>query len=729
MSASARQAALATANSRTPRAIGRPLGPDGRALTVTDTFGTNTFSLAVMQNKLPKAVFKRVKAVITEGAPLERSDADAIAHAVKEWALDNDCTHFTHWFQPMTGSTAEKHDAFLDLTGDGEAIERFSGDALIQSEPDASSFPSGGMRATFEARGYTAWDSSSPIFITENPNGNTLCIPSAFVSYTGEALDKKTPLLRSMVAVDIASRGLLSALGMPADRTVATLGCEQEYFLIDRAYWAIRPDLAIGGRTVIGAKPPKGQSLDDHYFGAITPRVQAFMQEVEQELYKLGVPAKTRHNEVAPSQFELAPIFREANVGADHNQIVMETLRRVALRHDFKVALAEKPFAGLNGSGKHANWSLAAGGENLLEPGANPSQNLRFLAVLSSVLLGVYRYGGLLRASVASYGNDFRLGANEAPPAIMSVFLGDLLSRICDAIADGRDLPANPEQAMIELGVSSIPYVAKDNTDRNRTSPVAFTGNKFEFRAVGSQQNPAWPVTVLNTIVAEGMTQLTAWIDEAGGGKDAVFAAIRKAIVESNAVRFEGDGYSDAWVDEAERRGLKNLRKTPDALDEMVDDSVFALFDKHHVLNAAEVRSRYNVMVEQYVAAVEIEADCLKMIVDEMLLPAALEARTATATAFLSGKELEEAGVAIDLAADRARLEALSGAISRMQAARSALDGVLHAVHTADLPAHAAKDQVLPVFDALREATDTLEGLVDDELWPLPKYREMLFLV
>lgn len=727
MSASLRQQALATANARSVRVIGRPVGPDGRPLTVTETFGRNTFNLAVMENKLPKSTFRRVRAVIEEGMRLERADADAIAHAVKEWALEHGCTHFTHWFQPMTGSTAEKHDAFLTLDGDGNGIERFNGEALLQSEPDASSFPSGGMRATFEARGYTAWDPSSPIFITENPNGHTLCIPSAFVSYTGEALDKKTPLLRSMQAIDKASRGLLEALGLPVTRTVATLGCEQEYFLIDRAYWSARPDLAINGRTVVGASPPKGQSLDDHYFGAITPRVQAFMQEVEQELYKLGVPAKTRHNEVAPSQFELAPIFREASVGADHNQIIMETLRRVALQHDFKVLLAEKPFAGLNGSGKHANWSLSTNGENLLEPGENPSENLRFLAVLSSVLLGVYRYNGLVRAAVASYGNDFRLGANEAPPAVMSVFLGDLLSRICDAISDDNDLPTNPEQAMIELGVASIPYVAKDNTDRNRTSPVAFTGNKFEFRAVGSQQNPAWPVTVLNTVVAEAMTEISTWISEAGGGHDGVFAAIRKAIQESNPIRFEGDGYSDAWIEEAAKRGLTNHRKTPDALDELTRSEVISLFGRHGVLSPDEVRSRYNVHVEQYISAVEIEADCFQMVVDEMILPAALEARTATATAYLSAKELADAGLEIDTSADEARLKALSSAIAQVQASRQALGTALAEIH--DGTGHAAKEKMLPIFDDLRGAVDALEGLVDDDLWPLPKYREMLFLV
>ncbi|HMV68666.1 MAG TPA: glutamine synthetase III, partial [Myxococcota bacterium] len=624
MSTQPRFDAISTANSRSVRVFDRPTDSDFLPLSVSEFFGRNTFSLEVMAKKLPKPIFKRVRAAIQEGHKLGRNEADAVAQAVKEWGLENGCTHFTHWFQPMTGSTAEKHDAFLTFDSDGSPIERFTGDALIQSEPDASSFPSGGMRTTFEARGYTAWDPSSPIFIMENPNGNTLCIPSVFISYTGEALDKKTPLLRSMEAIHKASVDLLGLLGSKVDRVVPTLGCEQEYFLVDRAYWGLRPDLAIGGRTVIGARPPKGQSLEDHYFGSIPPRVQAFMQEVETELYKLGVPAKTRHNEVAPAQYEIAPIFDVANVAVDHNQLTMEILRRVALRHDFKVLLHEKPFAGVNGSGKHNNWSLSADGENLLDPGQDPSANLRFLAVLASVLLGVHRHGGLLRASVATYGNDFRLGANEAPPAIMSVFLGDMLSRICDALASDRDLPANPSLAMIELGVSSLPHVAKDTTDRNRTSPVAFTGNKFEFRAVGSSQNPAWPMTVLNTIVADAMGQIGQWIREAGGGENAAFSAIKRAIKESSAVRFDGNGYSEEWVVEAARRGLPNHRKTPEALGELRRDGNVAVFVRNHVLTAAEVEARYNVLSEQFVKAADIETDLLRSFVDSTVVPAAI---------------------------------------------------------------------------------------------------------
>ena len=727
MSATARFAAIQTANSRSPVQMERVQGEDGRPLTAAELYGRNTFSLELMGNKLPKAVFKRVSASITKGEPLDPNDADVIAHAVKEWALDNGCTHFTHWFQPMTGSTAEKHDAFLTFDGEGRAIERFSGAMLIQSEPDASSFPSGGMRTTFEARGYTAWDPSSPMFIMEGDNGKTLCIPSAFISYTGEALDKKTPLLRSMQAINAASNRLLASLGMAPTHVTPTLGCEQEYFLIDRAYWSLRPDLAIGGRTVAGAAPPKGQSLDDHYFGSINTRVQAYMQDVEQELYKLGVPAKTRHNEVAPSQFEIAPVFQEANVGVDHNQLIMSVLERVATRHDYKVLLHEKPFADINGSGKHNNWSLSdTAGDNWLEPTDNPNQNIRFLAVLGAVLLGVKRYGGLLRASVASYENDFRLGANEAPPAIMSCFLGEMLTRICNALAAGDNLPTEPEAAVIELGVKNLPKVAKDNTDRNRTSPLAFTGNKFEFRAVGSSQNPAWPVTVLNIVVAEGMNQIAAWADEAGGGKGGAMDASGRAMKESSAVRFEGDGYSDDWVTEAEARGLPNLRKTPEALDQLRDDDIARLFVKHNVLSPAELESRYNVLTEQYVMAVEIEADAMAIVVDEMVFPVALADRARLADGLTKLLDLEARGVKVDTTAEVSRVTALGEALSALTTARAALAA---ARETAGHDAHANAREVLPALEATRAAVDTLEGLVDDASWPLPKYREMLFLV
>ncbi len=726
MSAAARFAAIQTANSRKPRQFQRQQR-EGRTLSVSELFGQNTFDLARMKQKLPKSVHRRLTAVVREGAPLQPEDAAVVAHAAKEWALENGCTHFTHWFQPMTGATAEKHDAFLDLDDQGNAIERFSGSALIQSEPDASSFPSGGMRSTFEARGYTAWDPSSPMFIREGVNGKTLCIPSAFISYTGEALDKKTPLLRSMQAIDKAANELLAVLGLPASRVTATLGCEQEYFLVDRAYWSLRPDLAIAGRTVCGAPPPKGQSLDDHYFGAISSRVLAFMSEVEQELYKLGVPAKTRHNEVAPGQFELAPIFREANVGVDHNQLIQSVLKTVAVRHDYKVLLHEKPFAGINGSGKHNNWSLSdSEGENWLEPGDDPHDNLRFLAVLASVLLGVFRHGGLLRAAVASHGNDFRLGANEAPPAIMSCFLGGMLTRICDAIVAGDALPQNPQQALLELGVAKLPKVAQDNTDRNRTSPMAFTGNKFEFRAVGSTQNPAWPMTVMNTIVADGMRQICTWAEQDGGGDIGAFSAIRRALTEGGAARFEGDGYSQEWVARAESRGLKNLTKTPEALDELREDAAVKLFSDHGVLSPAELESRFNVLTEQYVTQVGIEVDTATLIADTMILPVALAERARLAQGLSSLLDLASKGVAIEAGPEHDRLTRISTLVQQMTAARAALDV---AVAEAGHDPHACARKVGPALEELRAAIDGLEGVVEDEAWPLPKYREMLFVV
>jgi glutamine synthetase len=708
VSASARFQAIATANNRKPRSIQRPVGADGRVQTVAQLYGERTFDLRTMADKLPKSVFRQVEASIRDGVSLTTAQADVVAHAVKEWALENGCTHFTHWFQPMTGSTAEKHDAFLTFDKQGNAIERFTGAMLIQSEPDASSFPSGGMRTTFEARGYTAWDPSSPMFIMESANGFTLCIPSAFVSYTGEALDAKTPLLRSMQTIERATTRLLEAVGRPpVGRVKATLGCEQEYFLIDRAYWALRPDLALAGRTVLGAKPPKGQSLDDHYFGSIQPRVAAFMEEVELELYRLGVPAKTRHNEVAPSQFELAPIFDEANVGVDHNQLVMEILRRVAMRHDFKVLLHEKPFAGINGSGKHNNWSLSVDGENLLEPGDHPQDDLRFLAVLASTLLGVWRHGGLLRASVATHGNDFRLGANEAPPAIMSVFLGEMLTRVCDSLSKGDQPDPETGEAPIELGVAHMPRVARDNTDRNRTSPLAFTGNKFEFRAVGSTQNPAWPVTVLNTIVADGMEQILAWAEEEGS----VLKAVQRALTESRPVRFEGDGYSDEWVAQAEAMGLKNLRKTPHALDELATPEVISLFERHGVLTPDELKSRYNVATEQYLTAVDIERDTLQVLVNEMVVPAALAEMDAMSGAHVMAKR---------------RYDRLSAALTALAEGIDALD---IAQDTAGHDHVAVAETVAPCLLAVRAACDSMEGLVADHRWPLPKYREMLFLV
>jgi glutamine synthetase len=613
----------------------------------------------------------------------------------------------------MTGATAEKHDSFLWFDKEGRAIEKFTGSMLIQSEPDASSFPSGGMRSTFEARGYTAWDPTSPMFIMDSPNGRTLVIPSAFVGYHGEALDEKAPLLRSMEALSRSATKLLSILGAAGvTRVTATVGPEQEYFLVDRAYMATRPDLTIAGRSLLGARAPKGQTLEDHYFGSIPARVLALMEEVEHELYELGVSAKTRHNEVAPNQFEIAPIFAEANLAADHNQLVMQTLRKFAARHDMAVLLHEKPFAGVNGSGKHVNWSMQTStGENLLEPGHNPQENVRFLAFLAAVLVGVHRHAAVLRASIASHGNDFRLGANEAPPAIISVFLGDFLTKMCDAIASGtvNNLPAG--QAVIELGVNRLPAIAKDNTDRNRTSPFAFTGNKFEFRAVGSSASISFPVTCLNAAVTDGIEQLVAWIES---GMD-VMAAIRKGIQESSAVRFDGNGYAAEWVVEAERRGLPHARNTPSALRALNTEAAKALFARHRVLTGEELHSRYDVRVELYNKKVDIEVDVARSLVDTLVLPAALA-------------EYGEASAVSHPAAAR-RAARLGDLVTGLQDAREALDAA-----SAGLPEGEADkaawnaDRVVPALLELRGWSDQLEDLIADHRWPLPRYREMLFL-
>ncbi len=728
MSVSARFAAIAAATGRTPRTFDRQV--DGQPVSrVVDYYGVNTFTLEKMGEKIPRSVVEQLTNAIAHGDKLDSSVAEHVAQAVKDWATSRGATHFCHWFQPMTGATAEKHDAFLDFDKAGRPIDKFTGSMLIQSEPDASSFPSGGMRTTFEARGYTAWDPTTPMFLMETENGKTLCIPSVFVSYTGHVLDKKSQVLRSQEAVNAQAQKLLAALGETTPYVVPTLGCEQEYFLLDRAYYALRPDIALANRSLVGAEPPKGQSLDDHYFGAIPARAQAFMQEVEFELYKLGVPAKTRHNEVAPSQFELAQIFTDASIAVDHNHLIMEVLRKVAARHDFRCLLHEKPYARVNGSGKHANWSLrTAENENLLEPGNNPHDNLRFLAVLASTMLGVHRYAGLLRSSVAHHGNDFRLGANEAPPAIISIFLGDTLTKIVGAICDGTVLDSDATQALIELGVNKLPDVAKDNTDRNRTSPFAFTGNKFEFRAVGSSQTPAIPVCDLNTAVAEGMSQLVTWIEELGGGEEAVLKAVQKALIESKPTRFEGDGYSQDWIDEAHSRGLKNLRTAPEALEELKDDLNIGLYVKHGVLSAPEVTARYNVRTEQYVTAVTIESDILKGLIDTQIMPAALDERMALAEAVGKVLDLEAKGLRVDASVERDRFEALTRLVKDLKDARGGLDDALDRVHGSSNEALTCARHVVPAIETVREAVDKLEGLVADSRWPLPKYSEMLFL-
>jgi glutamine synthetase len=704
---------------------------NGSVKPVSEIFGEKTFSTRSMQEKLPKPVFEKIQDTIRRGQKLDHAIADVVAHAVKEWALENGATHFCHWFQPMTGLTAEKHDSFLTFDDNGTPIERFSGSQLIQSEPDASSFPSGGMRTTFEARGYTAWDPSSPIFIMDGPNGSTLCVPSVFISYHGEALDKKTPLLRSMKALNDAALRTLKLFGNnTANRVVPTVGPEQEYFLIDRAFAALRPDLTSCGRTLLGARPPKGQQLEDHYFGSIKSRVQAFMQEVEHELYRLGIPVKTRHNEVAPSQFESAPIFEEANVAADHNQIVMEVMRQVARRHDFALLLHEKPFDGINGSGKHNNWSMMdSDGKNLLEPGKSPRENLQFLVCLMATLRAVYTRAGLLRASIATSGNDHRLGANEAPPAIISVFLGDELTKILDAIEHNTSDRQESAARLIKLGIS-LPEVAQDATDRNRTSPFAFTGNKFEFRAVGSSASIAFPMTVLNAAVAESLVHLCGAIEaqrEKGVPlEQAVISVVREVIAETKSIRFEGNNYAAEWLAEAKRRGLPNLARAPEALDQLVRPEGIELFVSTGVLTEQEVRARYHIYLERYLKDVEIEVDTLMDMVRTQVLPAAIAhqgmlAQSLEAVSKVKGKVPEKQ---IGL------LDACTNEINTLNQRIEGLESMMQELDRADEKERARRYayDVMPAMHAARVSADHLEEMVSDALWPLPKYPEMLFI-
>ena len=726
----ARFRAMEMATSRHPRKFDLPKDDLGRSLAVSDFFGQYTFGVKEIKGAIPKNDYERFLELTNTGQPLEKDLADKIAKAVRNWALEMGITHFCHWFQPMTGLTAEKHDAFMSFADDGSAIEKFSGAQLIQSEPDASSFPSGGMRTTFEARGYTAWDPTSPMFMMVTTNGRTLCIPSVFISYYGHALDEKTPLLRSIEVLNNQAVQLLHVLGdTNVKRVTATLGAEQEYFLIDRAYYTLRPDLMLTGRTLVGAKPPKGQELEDHYFGAIPSRVQAFMQEVEFELYRLGVPAKTRHNEVAPAQFELAPIFEDANVSVDHNHLTMEVMKKVAERHNFALLLHEKPFAGINGSGKHNNWSMGTDtGVNLLEPGATPHQNLRFLLVLTSILKAVHKHNALLRASIASTGNDHRLGANEAPPAIMSVFLGDQLSMIMNKIKSGESIE-NAERAMINLGVSKIPAVARDNTDRNRTSPFAFTGNKFEFRAVGSSASSSFPMACLNTAVAEAMSEMTATLKhriKGGADRDtAILELVRETIIATEAIRFEGNGYSAEWVNEAEKRGLAHLRNTPEALAAFSYPSTKSLFIELGVLSDAELQIRHHVNVERYLKKIDIEIDTMRTLVDSYIVPSVNlylsdMANAAANLAKLTGVEKGPTESAVKKTA-----ELLKELVEKRGVMESAFGASASLGEEARTKALAEK--VLPAMLALRDVCDRLESAVGNGYWPLPKYREMLY--
>jgi glutamine synthetase len=737
---SARKSNLRELAARIPRAPHEGNGDGSTHVPTSAYFGINTFGARQMRDKMPKDVYAKLVSAIRHGKKLDVEIAPTVAQVIKEWAISRGVTHFTHWFQPQTGLTAEKHDAFLSFDDNRQPMESFSGGQLIQSEPDASSFPSGGLRATWEARGYTAWNPASPVFIVESGNTRTLCIPSVFIGYNGEALDEMTPLLRSTDVLSKKAIELLELLGdKGVQRVYTTMGPEQEYFLIDRTNFALRPDLVMAGRTLIGAPPPRGQQLEDHYFGGIPERVQACITEVETELYKLGVPIMTRHNEVAPSQFEMAPLYEETDIAVDHNMLVMATLRRIALRHGLQALLHEKPFAGINGSGKHCNWALAISadspeldGFNLLKPGKTPHQNIRFLLFLAAVLRGVHRHAGVLRAGIASSGNEHRLGANEAPPAIISVFMGSMLTQVIESIAAGKTA-TSASQAMIKLGVSRLPEIEKDNTDRNRTSPFAFTGNKFEFRAVGSSASIAFPIVLLNAAVAEALGEIIETMKaQLKGGKktvdDVVLGVVRDIFKETASIRFEGNNYSEEWVKEAAKRGLPNLRRSPEALAQLTTKEAKTLLTKLGIFNKEELESRYHIRLERYVKDMLIEMHTQREMVDTMVLPAAFAYSGSLATSAAAAKsagvknipQLEaanEIGGMIETL--RKRRDALSAAIEKAEGMHDTL--AKQAQHLTSAGADAMAE--------VRETSDALELHVPDELWPLPKYREMLFPV
>lgn len=703
---------------------------DFKKVHIKDLFGINVFSEDEQKQRLPKPIFKALQRTIKQGEPLDPQIADALAAAMKDWAIEKGATHYTHIFQPLTGITAEKHDSFVTPTGTGGAIAEFSGKELIKGEPDASSFPSGGLRATFEARGYTAWDPTSPAYLQENPNGSTLVIPTAFLSWTGEALDKKTPLLRSMEAISQQALRVLRLFGnTEAVKVFTTVGPEQEYFLIDTNFFFQRPDLLYCGRTLFGAKPPKGQEMEDQYFGAIPERVLACMADAEAELFKLGVPVKTRHNEVAPAQYEIAPLFETSNLATDHQNIIMEVLRKTAPKYGLACLLHEKPFAGINGSGKHNNWSMATDlGENLLEPGNTPHDNAQFIVFCTAVIRAVAKYPEILRLSVASAHNDHRLGANEAPPAIISIFLGDQLTDVIEQVEKGG-AKTSKQGGLFETGVSVLPKLPRDAGDRNRTSPFAFTGNKFEFRAVGSSQSIAGPNTVLNTIVAESLDYIATELEKAvKGGKNlntAIQELLPPILKESRKVLFNGDGYSEEWHKEAEKRGLPNLKSTTDVLPVVIREDTVKLFEKYKVYSKKELESRYNILTENYVKTVAIEGKTALMMARTQILPAALKYQKEVGESIAAAKA---AG-----AGSPAGLETfatLVSTITSFQTAIGKLDKAVNHHAEGDLLAHAkhAKDAILSAMLEVREYSDKLETMVADDLWPLPTYREMLFI-
>src|SRR4051812_24581093 len=700
-----------------------------RAARVTEAFGSLVFSDEVQQTRLPKPIYHALRRTMTHGEPLDNSVADAVASAMKEWAVEHGATHYTHWFQPLTGITAEKHDSFLSPTSDGKAVLEFSGKELVRGEPDASSFPSGGMRSTFEARGYTAWDPTSPPWLLKSGNATTLVIPTAFVSWTGEALDKKTPLLRSMEALSKQAVRILKLFGSTAERVVTTCGPEQEYFLIDQYFYLSRPDLINAGRTLFGAKPPKGQELEDQYFGAIPDRVMAFMSEVETELYKCGVPVKTRHNEVAPSQYEIAPVFENANVATDHQMMMMETLKRSAPKFGLACLLHEKPFAGVNGSGKHLNWSMSDDeGNNLLGPGASPHDNLQFLVFCTAVIRAVNRWQGLLRASIASAGNDHRLGANEAPPAILSIFLGDMLTDIFEQIEKGG-AKSTKHGGVLDTGVQALPKLPRDAGDRNRTSPFAFTGNKFEFRAVSSNQSIGYPNIVLNLAVTESIDYIATELEKAvKGGKTlnvAVAELLPTVIKENKQIIFNGNGYSKEWEKEAAKRKLLNLKNTVDALPQLVTRDAVKLFETYKILKERELHARYEIMVEQYIKTVNVEGQLMVLMANRYIVPAAIEFQRKVAESVAAVKAAGSKSVEGKKMLDR--LTKLTDDFRRRT------DKLQHALEheangSAEKHAKHFRDAVIPAMSALREAGDELELMIPHETWPLATYREMLFI-
>ncbi|MBC7765818.1 MAG: glutamine synthetase III [Hyphomonadaceae bacterium] len=699
-------------------------------ISLNELYGCNVFNEAVMRERLPKAIFKKLKKTLDEGIALDPAVAEVVANAMKDWAIEKGATHFTHWFQPMTGITAEKHDSFISPTNDGKVIMEFSGKELIKGEPDASSFPSGGLRATFEARGYTAWDCTSPAFLKEDVSGVTLCIPTAFYSYTGEALDKKTPLLRSMEVISKQAVRILKLFGNDtASRVIATVGAEQEYFLVDQDMYAQRKDLLLTGRTLFGAKPPKGQEMEDHYFGVLKERVAAFMKELDIELWKLGIASKTKHNEVAPAQHEMAPVFSTTNIATDHNQLTMEIMKKVAGRHGLTCLLHEKPFEGINGSGKHNNWSLSTNdGQNLLEPGTTPHDNAQFLVFLSAVIKAIDTHAELLRFSAANAGNDHRLGANEAPPAIISIFLGDQLTDILEQIENGG-ATSSKQGGRIEIGVSTMPPLPKDNTDRNRTSPFAFTGNKFEFRMVPSSASIAGPNVVLNTIVADALCDIADRLDKAADFNKEVQAIIKEITAKHKRVIFNGNGYADEWLVEATKRGLPNLTSTVQSIPTLISEKSIETFGKFGVLSEVELHARYEIHLENYIKTINIEALTMLDMAKRQIVPASIAFVTELANSINS---IQATGIDVDISAQTSLLKESSTLLGNLQKEVDALEKV-NAIATEMTDAFAQacyyRDEVMKQMRAVRSFADQLETIVDSDLWPMPTYSDLLYYI